>query len=61
MLNSYMKRINAKMAYDADPMSWLSTSVNLLVNHTWGNEAEETGGHQMPRRSMIEMVPWLPV
>ena len=60
MLNSYMKRINAKMAYDADPMSWLSTSVNLLVNHTWGNEAEETGGHQMPRRSMIEMVPCYP-
>jgi len=61
MLNSYMKRLNAKLTFDADPTSWLSTSVSLLVNHTWGNEAEEDGGHQMPRRSMIEMVPWMPV
>ncbi len=61
LLNSYMKRVNAKMAYDANPTSWLSTSVNLLVNHTWANEAEETGGHQMPRRSMLEMVPFMPV
>ncbi|MDR1021988.1 MAG: TonB-dependent receptor [Prevotellaceae bacterium] len=61
LLNSYMKRVNAKMAYDAKPTSWLSTSVNLLVNHTWGNEAEEDGGHQMPRRSMIEFVPFIPV
>ncbi|MDR0688353.1 MAG: TonB-dependent receptor [Prevotellaceae bacterium] len=61
MLNSYMKRVNAKMAYDANPTPWLSTAVNLLVNHTWGNEAEEDGGHQMPRRSMIEFVPFMPV
>ena len=61
MLNSYMKRVNAKLTYDANPTSWLSTSVSLFVNHTWGNEAEEDGGHQMPRRSMIEMVPWMPV
>ena len=61
MLNSYLKRLNAKVTYYADPTSWLSTGVNLMVNHTWGNEAEETGGHQMPRRSMIEMVPWMPV
>ena len=61
MLNSYMKRLNAKLTFDADPTPWLSTSVSMFVNHTWGNEAEEDGGHQMPRRSMIEMVPWMPV
>lgn len=61
MLNSYMKRVNAKLTYDANPTPWLSTAINLLVNHTWANEAEEEGGHQMPRRSMIEMVPWMPV
>jgi TonB-linked SusC/RagA family outer membrane protein len=61
MLNSYMKRINAKIAYDANPTPWVSTAINLLVNHTWGNEAEEDGGHQMPRRSMIEFVPFMPV
>jgi hypothetical protein len=49
------------LGYDAKPTPWLSTSVNLLVNHTWGNEAEEDGGHQMPRRSMIELVPFMPV
>ncbi len=61
MLNSYMKRVNGKITYDTKPTNWLSTGVNLMVNHTWGNEAEETGGYQMPRRSMIEMVPWMPV
>lgn len=61
MLNSYMKRVNAKLAYDAKPLTWLSTSVNLLVNHTWGNTIEEGGGSNVPRRTMIEMVPFLPV
>lgn len=61
MLNSWMKRINAKMAFDAKPMKWLSTGVNVLVNHTWANEAEETGGGQVARRTMIEMPPIFPV
>ena len=61
LLNTYMKRVNAKMAYDAHPTNWLSTAVNVLVNHTWGNEAEEGGGNMDARRSMIEMVPFLPV
>lgn len=61
MLNSYMKRLNGKIAYDASPTKWLSTAVNLMVNHTWGNEVDEGGGYQMPRRSMIEMVPFMPV
>ena len=61
MLNTYMKRVNAKLAYDAKPTRWLSTAVDLQVNHSWGNEAEESGGSQVPRRSMIEMVPWMPV
>ncbi len=59
--NTYNKRINAKMAYDADPLSWLSTSVNVLVNHTWGRYTPEDGGGQEARRTMIEMVPWMPV
>ncbi len=61
MLNSYMKRVNGKLAFDANPTKWLTTGINLLVNHTWGNEVDEGGGNQVPRRSMIEMVPWLPV
>ena len=59
--NTYSKRLNAKIAYDADPTKWLSTSVNLSVNHTWGNSTTESGGSQDARRTMIEMLPWLPV
>lgn len=61
MLNNYMKRLNAKLTYDAKPTDWISTGINLLVNHTWGNEVVEGGGNNVPRRSMIEMVPFLPV
>ncbi len=59
--NTYSKRISGKLAYDAKPTKWLSTSVNLMVNHTWGRYSPETGGGQEARRTMIEMVPWLPV
>lgn len=61
MLNSYMKRLNAKLAYDAKPLTWLSTGVNVLVNHTWANEVEEGGGSQVPRRTMLEMPSFFPV
>ena len=61
MHNSWMRRVNTKLVYDANPKKWLSLGVNLLVNSTWGNYVEEGGGHQMPRRSMIEMPPIFPV
>ena len=61
MLNTYSKRLNAKIAYDANPTTWLSTAINLAVNHTWGNSTPEDGGGQDARRTMIEMVPWMPV
>lgn len=61
MNGTFNKRINAKVAYDANPTKWLSTAVNVLVNHTWGRFTPEDGGGQDARRTMIEMVPWLPV
>uniref|UniRef100_UPI0030D89F3D SusC/RagA family TonB-linked outer membrane protein n=1 Tax=uncultured Sunxiuqinia sp. TaxID=1573825 RepID=UPI0030D89F3D len=61
MLSSWMKRVNAKIAYDAKPTDWMDFGINMLINKTWENEVEEGGGHQMPRRSMIEAVPILPV
>lgn len=61
MLNTYMKRLNAKLTYDAKPTDWLSTSVNLLVNHTWQNDTDDGGGGQVPRRTMIEMPSIFPV
>lgn len=61
VLDTYSKRVNAKMTYDANPTSWLSTAVNLTVNHTWTHYTPEDGGGQDARRTMIEMLPWLPV
>ena len=61
MKNTFNKRINGKLAYDANPLKWLSTNINLLVNHTWGRYTPENGGGQEARRTMIEMVPWYPL
>lgn len=59
--NSYMKRLNAKIAYDDKPISWLSTGVNLLVNHSWGNRTSDNPYGQGALRTMIEQLPFLPV
>lgn len=61
MMNTYMKRLNAKLTYDVKPVNWLSTGVNLLVNHTWQNDTDEGGGGQFARRTMVEMPPIFPV
>ncbi|MDJ1495317.1 TonB-dependent receptor [Cytophagaceae bacterium DM2B3-1] len=61
MLNSWLNRLNGKIAFDANPKKWLSIGMNVLANYTVENEAEEGGGHQMPRRTMIEMPPIFPV
>lgn len=61
MNNTFMKRINAKLTYDAKPLKWLSTGVNVLVNHTWQNDTDEGGGSQVARRTMVEMPPIFPV
>jgi len=59
--DSFMKRLNAKLSYDANPFKWLSTSVNLAVNHSWGNNADHGDGGQNALRTMIEMPAWYPV
>ena len=59
--NTYSKRVNGKIAFDANPTKWLTSNTNLLVNHTWGRYTPETGGGQDCRRTMIEMLPWLTV
>jgi TonB-linked SusC/RagA family outer membrane protein len=61
LLNSYMKRVNAKMTYDASPTKWLTTGINLLVNHAWGNNADHGDGGQNALRTMIEMPAWYPI
>ena len=59
--NTYFKRLNAKLAYDDKPTKWLSTGVNLLVNHTWGNRTSDNPYGQGALRTMIELLPFLPV
>jgi len=61
LLNTYMKRVNAKLTYDDKPTDWLSTSVNVLVNHTWGQKTSDNPYHQGALRTMIEQLPFLPV
>ncbi|HYF68235.1 MAG TPA: TonB-dependent receptor [Ohtaekwangia sp.] len=61
MLNSWLERMNGKIAYDVKPKKWLSAGMNLLVNVTKENGVEERGGSQVPRRTMIEMPPIFPV
>lgn len=61
MLENWLERINGKVAFDANPKKWLSLGLNVLVNYTRGNEFQEDGGGQTPRRSMLEMPPIFPV
>lgn len=61
LLNTFFKRLNAKLAYDDKPTKWLSTSINLLVNHTWGNRTSDNPYGQGALRTMIEQLPFLPV
>jgi TonB-linked SusC/RagA family outer membrane protein len=61
LLNSYFKRVNARLAYDDKPTKWLSTGVNLLVNHTWGNRTSDNPYGQGALRTAIEQLPFLPV
>jgi len=59
ILNNYAKRVNAKLTFDSKPTRWLDINTNLLVNHTWGNSFDGTGGGA--RRNMWEMPPIVPV
>ena len=59
--NTFFKRLNAKLAYDDKPTSWLSTGINLLVNHSWGNRTSDNPYGQGALRTMVELLPFLPV
>ncbi|MCL7988070.1 TonB-dependent receptor [Sphingobacterium sp. lm-10] len=59
--NTFNKRLNGKLAYDTKVKEWLSASINLTANHTFGRFTPEDGGGQEARRTMIEMLPWLPI
>ena len=54
MRDTWFKRISARISNDADPLSWLSTSINLMVNQSFQRETEESGSLDAARM-MIEM------
>lgn len=61
MLGSDLERFSGKLVFDIKANDWLNFGMNILVNNTLQNEVREGGGGQYPRRSLIEMVPILPV
>ena len=61
MLNTWTKRLSGKLTFDANPTKWLTTNINLMVNHTVGRITPQNAGAQQAVRTMIEMLPWLPV
>ena len=58
---SYMNRANVRFVFDDRPIRWLSTRNNLTVNRNWGNRLSDNPYGQGPLRTMVEMMPWLPV
>src|SRR5690625_6666935 len=50
-----------KIDDDAKQLDWMTLGTNLTLGRTWENNIDEGGGHQMPRRTMIEMPPIFPV
>ena len=60
-INTYMKRVNARLTNDAKLFNWLSSSMNLMVNDTWTNETQIGSGGQDALRTVIEMPPIFPV
>ena len=60
-VNTGMQRVNARLTNDAQPLSWLSTSMNLMVNNTNQNNTNIGSGGQDALRTVIEMPPIFPV
>lgn len=61
LLNTWTKRVSGKLTFDANPTKWLTTNVNLSVNHTVGRYTPQEAGGQEAIRTIIEMLPFLPV
>jgi TonB-linked SusC/RagA family outer membrane protein len=61
VLNSWLKRANIKLVFDAKPKKWLSVGSNLTVNRSWENNIVESGGGSSFGRGVVEMPPIFPV
>jgi len=60
MVETYFKRVNARIANDAKLLPWLSSSSSLNVNHSWQRDTPESGGLDAARM-LIEMPAIFPV
>lgn len=61
ILNSYLKRYNARMTFDNQIKSWLKVGATLNYNTQDQRTADDgTGGNNIPRM-LIEMVPFIPI
>ena len=60
-INTWMKRLNAKLTHDAKVLDWLSVSANLMVNNTWMNDTQIGSGGQDALRTVIELPTIFPV
>jgi len=61
ILNSYLKRYNARLTIDNQIKSWLKVGATLNYNAQDQRTADDgTGGNNIPRM-LIEMVPFIPI
>ncbi|MDN3579306.1 TonB-dependent receptor [Mucilaginibacter flavus] len=61
ILNSYLKRYNARLTFDNQIKSWLKVGATLNYNTQDQRTADDgTGGNNIPRM-LIEMVPFIPI
>lgn len=61
ILNSYLKRYNARLTVDNQVKPWLKVGATLDYNYTNQRTADDgTGGNNIPRM-LIEMIPIIPI
>ncbi|MEX6688689.1 SusC/RagA family TonB-linked outer membrane protein [Danxiaibacter flavus] len=61
MLNSDLRRLNARLAHDNKINNWLDFGANLMINNTVENVVYPSTGGNNPTRTMIEMPSIFPV
>ena len=61
VIETWNKRMSARITHDANPFKWLTTNMSLSVNHNWRRTTSVGSGGQDAIRTMIEMPPIFPV
>ncbi|MDR2232420.1 MAG: TonB-dependent receptor [Tannerella sp.] len=60
LVQTYFKRVTARISNDAKLLPWLSSSMSVSVNHNWQRDTPESGGLDASRM-LIEMPAIFPV